>query len=166
MREANSSFSVTDDFGDPSYRPGVGMMMLNKENKIFVGQRLDVTEYGWQMPQGGINPHEDADQAMLRELEEEIGTRNVEILIKSKSWYKYDLPSEVAKRLWGGKFKGQKQIWYILRFRGEDKDIDIHTYHPEFQNWKWIDKSELLDLTVSFKRDLYKRIFEELWDYA
>jgi putative (di)nucleoside polyphosphate hydrolase len=157
---------MNDDFGDPLYRRGVGMMLLNAENKIFVGQRRDSKEAAWQMPQGGISPHEEADQAMLRELEEEIGTRNVEILVKSKSWYKYDLPLEIASRLWGGKYKGQQQIWYALRFRGEDTDINIHTYHPEFRSWKWIDKSELLDLIVPFKRKLYEQVLEDLWGYV
>src|SRR5438128_1478604 len=120
--------SFEDEFGDPFYREAVGMMLLNAENKIFVGQRLDNKDPAWQMPQGGIGPHEDTDQAMLRELQEEIGTRNVEIIVKSKIWYKYDLPPDLAGRLWSGKFKGQKQIWYALRFRGKDKDITIHTY--------------------------------------
>lgn len=158
--------SFDDEFGDPLYRPAVGMMILNAENKIFVGQRLDNKEVAWQMPQGGISPHEDADQAMLRELEEEIGTRNVEIIVKSKTWYKYDLPPEIAARLWQGKFKGQKQIWYVLRFRGKDREININTYHPEFRAWKWVDKAELLDLIVPFKRQLYERILKELWMYA
>ena len=154
------------EFGDPLYRSAVGMMILNTENKIFVGQRLDNKEPAWQMPQGGIGPHEDTDQAMLRELEEEIGTRNVEIIVKSKTWYRYDLPLEIAGRLWNGKFKGQKQIWYVLRFRGEDKDINIKTYQPEFRSWKWVDKKELLDLIVPFKKELYARILKELWDYV
>ncbi len=154
-----------DEFGDPLYRPAVGMMLLNAENKIFVGQRIDSKDAAWQMPQGGIGPTEDTDQAMLRELQEEIGTRNVEIIVKSKTWYKYDLPPELAGRLWKGKFKGQKQIWYALRFRGKDKDINIHTYHPEFRAWKWIDKSELLDLIIPFKRDLYAHVLNDLWDY-
>lgn len=154
-----------DEFGDPSYRPAVGMMLLNAENKIFVGQRRD-NKNAWQMPQGGIGPYEDTDQAMLRELEEEIGTRNVEIIVKSKAWYKYDLPTDIAARLWNGKFKGQRQIWYVLRFRGQDEEININTYHPEFCAWKWIEKAELLDLIVPFKRDLYSRVLEELWDYV
>lgn len=155
-----------EEFGDPLYRPAVGMMLLNADNKIFVGQRLDSKEPAWQMPQGGIGSHEDADQAMLRELQEEIGTRNVEIIIKSKAWYKYDLPSNLAKRLWNGKFKGQKQIWYALRFRGKDQEINIHTYHPEFQNWKWVEKDELLKLVIPFKQELYERVLEDLWEYV
>lgn len=156
---------LEDEFGDPLYRPAVGMMLLNKDNKIFVGQRIDSKEPAWQMPQGGISSNEDADQAMLRELQEEIGTRNVRIIVKSKAWYKYDLPPELAKRLWGGKFKGQKQIWYALRLRGDESEINIHTYHPEFREWKWVEKEELLSLIVSFKRDLYARILEDLWVY-
>lgn len=155
-----------NEFGDPLYRPAVGMMILNAENKIFVGQRLDNKEPAWQMPQGGIGPHEDTDQAMLRELEEEIGTRNVEIIVKAKTWYKYDLPPEIAGRLWNGKFKGQKQIWYVLRFRGKDEDININTYRPEFRSWKWVEKEELLKLIVPFKKELYGRILEELWEYV
>lgn len=157
---------LDNDFGDPLYRPAVGMIILNRDNKIFVGQRLDNKEPAWQMPQGGIGPHEDADQAMLRELEEEIGTRNVEIIVKSKKWYKYDLPSELASHLWNGKFKGQKQIWYVLRFRGQDKEININTYHPEFHSWKWVAKEELLDLIVHFKKELYARLLEDLWSYT
>ncbi|MBP6951738.1 MAG: RNA pyrophosphohydrolase [Alphaproteobacteria bacterium] len=157
---------IDEEFGDPLYRPAVGMMILNKENKILVGQRLDNKDPAWQMPQGGISPHEDADQAMLRELQEEIGTRHVEIIIKSKTWYQYDLPTELAGRLWNGKFKGQRQIWYALRFRGEDKEINIHTYHPEFRSWKWVERDELLELIIPFKRDLYSRVLKDLWTYV
>lgn len=157
---------IENEFGDPLYRPAVGMMILNAENKIFVGQRRDNKEPAWQMPQGGIGPQEDTDQAMLRELQEEIGTRNVEIIVKSKTWYKYDLPLELAERLWGGKYKGQKQIWYALRFRGDDAEINIHTYHPEFREWKWVEKEHLLELIVPFKRELYARILKDLWVYV
>jgi len=157
---------MLDDFGDPLYRPAVGMMLLNGENKVFVGERCDNKEPAWQMPQGGIGPHEDTDQAMLRELQEEIGTRNVEIIVKSKIWYKYDLPKPLAGRLWNGRFKGQKQIWYVLRFRGQDEDINIHTYHPEFRTWKWVEKEELLELIIPFKRDLYTRVLHDLWPYV
>lgn len=155
-----------EEFGDPLYRPGVGMMILSDENKIFVGQRMDNKNPAWQMPQGGIGPHEDADQAMLRELQEEIGTRNVEIIVKSKTWYKYDLPPELATRLWSGKFKGQKQIWYALRFRGKDEEINIQTYQPEFREWKWVDKEELLELIIPFKRNLYDQVLKDLWTYV
>lgn len=158
--------ALQDEFGDPLYRPGVGMMILNRENKIFVGQRKGGKELAWQMPQGGIGPHEDTDQAMLRELQEEIGTRNVEIIVKSKNWYKYDLPSHLAGRLWSGHYKGQRQIWYVLRFRGKNEDINVNTYHPEFCDWKWVSKKELLTLIVPFKQELYKRLLEDLWHYV
>lgn len=155
-----------DKIENSLYRPAVGMMLLNAGNKIFVGQRVDNQEPAWQMPQGGIAPLEDADQAMLRELQEEIGTRNVEIIVKSKVWYKYDLPPKLAERLWNGKFKGQKQIWYVLRFKGQDNEINIHTYSPEFCNWKWVEKEELLELIVPFKRELYAQILKDLWRYT
>ncbi len=157
---------MADDFGDPLYRPAVGMILINDENKVFIGERYDSQESAWQMPQGGIAPHEDTDQAMLRELQEELGTRKVEIIVKSKLWYTYDLPEHLAGRLWNGRFKGQKQIWYVLRFRGKDEDINIHTYHPEFRAWKWVDKEEILDLIIPFKRDLYTRVFHDLWPYV
>ena len=157
--------SFKDDFGDPLYRPAVGMMILNAENKVFIGQRSDYEDRAWQMPQGGIASHEDVDQAMLRELFEEVGTRDVEIIVKSKKWYKYDLPEHLAKRLWRGKYKGQQQIWYGLRFRGQDEDINIHTYHPEFREWRWVEPEELLDLIIPFKRDLYAQVFADLWPY-
>ena len=155
-----------DDYGDPSYRLGVGMMILNAENKILVAQRLDTKGPSWQMPQGGISLYEDTDQAMLRELEEEIGTRKVEILIKSKTWYKYDLPSGLAEHLWGGRYKGQRQIWYVLRFKGEDKDINVHTYHAEFRDWKWVNKDELISLVIPFKQKLYGQLIHDLWPYV
>ena len=158
--------SPVHEFADPLYRSAVGMMVINTENKVFIGQRIDSEDPAWQMPQGGIGPNENTDQAMLRELEEEIGTKNVEIIVKAKTWYKYDLPSELAGRLWGGKYKGQKQLWYVLRFRGKDDDININTYHPEFRSWRWVDKEELLALIVPFKRDLYMQIFEDLWPYV
>lgn len=155
-----------EDSEDPLYRPGVGMIILNNKNKIFVGQRIDSPFPAWQMPQGGIDKDEDLDQAMLRELEEEIGTRNVKIVTKSKCWYKYDLPQELSGKLWKGRFKGQKQIWFILRFYGKDEDINIHTSHPEFRNWKWADKDEVIELAAPFKRELYTHVFNDLWDYV
>lgn len=165
MKKENMRF-LKEDFGDPFYRPGVGMMVINRENKIFVGQRLDNKNSAWQMPQGGIGPHEETDQAMLRELQEEIGTRNVEIIVKSKTWYKYELPTELSGKLWNGKYKGQKQIWFALRFRGNDDEININTYHPEFRSWKWVDKEELLELVIPFKHDLYERVLKDLWGYV
>jgi len=160
------SVEYQEDWGDPNYRQGVGMILINHENKIFVAQRLDTREDAWQMPQGGIGKNEELDQAMLRELVEEIGTRNVEIIAKAKKWYRYDFPDELASRLWAGRYKGQEQLWYALRFRGEDKEINIHTYHPEFRTWKWASKDEVMDLIVPFKRELYTKVFDELWPFV
>lgn len=151
---------------DPNYRLGVGMILINPKRQIFMGQRKDKTSQAWQMPQGGISPHEDPDHAMLRELVEEIGTRNVEIIVKAKSWHKYDLPEELAGRLWGGKYKGQQQLWYALKFRGNDDEININTYHPEFSTWKWFEKDEVLPHIVPFKKDLYTLVLDELWPYV
>jgi NTP pyrophosphohydrolases including oxidative damage repair enzymes len=148
------------------YRSGVGMMVVNREDRIFVGQRYHKKLSNWQMPQGGIEVNEVVDQAMLRELQEETSICNVEILAKSKKWHFYDLPSELATRLWGGQFKGQKQIWYALRFQGEDSEINIHTLNPEFRDWKWVEKEEVLDLIIPFKKDLYTQVFDELWPYV
>lgn len=157
--------SLPED-SNPLYRCGVGMMLVNDENKIFVGQRYRKKTPAWQMPQGGIDQNEELDQAMLRELQEEIGTCCVEILAKSKKWYSYDLPPEDAARLWGGRFKGQRQIWYALRFRGEDKDINIQTRHPEFREWKWVPKEDVLGLIVPFKEKLYRDVLTDLWPYV
>jgi putative (di)nucleoside polyphosphate hydrolase len=158
--------SSRDVLHDPSYRLGIGMLIVNHENKIFVGQRIDKPQAAWQMPQGGVDEHENPDQAMIRELEEEIGTTNVEVIVKSKKFYQYDLPSHLRENLWNGKFKGQKQIWYALRFKGSDKDVNIHTSDPEFCDWKWVDKNRLLDLIVPFKKDLYIQVIDELWPFV
>ena len=155
-----------DETSTELYRLGIGMMMVNAENKIFVGQRLDIIDSAWQMPQGGVDRHETTDQAMLRELEEEIGTRDVEVIVKSEKLYRYNLPLELSGRLWGGKYKGQRQIWYALRFRGKDKDINIKTRDPEFRDWKWGTKDELLDIIVPFKKNLYECVLEDLWPYV
>ena len=151
---------------DPDYRLGVGMMLINSQCKIFMGQRKDKADQAWQMPQGGISPHEDPDHAMLRELVEEIGTRNVEIIVKGKAWHKYDLPEELAGRLWSGRYKGQQQLWYALKFRGEDSEININTYHPEFSTWQWFEKDQIIDHIVTFKKELYVQVLDELWPYV
>lgn len=155
--------SLENNHNDSLYRPSVGMMILNKENKIFVGQRYEFKEPAWQMPQGGIDLHEETDKAMFRELQEEIGTSNVEVILKSKKWYFYDFPSHLAGRLWDGKYKGQKQIWYSLRFLGQDSEINLTTHQPEFRDWKWVAKDELLQIIVPFKKDIYQQVLEELW---
>ena len=145
------------------YREGVGIALLNRDDLVFVGQRIDQTAEAWQMPQGGIDEDEDARAAALRELREEtgIGREHVEIIAKSKDEHFYDLPPELIGKLWGGKYRGQRQFWFLARFVGEDSDIDIATDHPEFREWKWAAPDTLPDLIVPFKRKLYRDIVQE-----
>lgn len=147
------------------YRPGVGMMMLNSERKVFVAKRIDTVSEAWQMPQGGLDDGENPRTAALRELEEEIGTRNVEIITESQDWLHYDLPEDLIPKLWGGKYRGQRQKWFLMHFTGSDTDIHIDTAHPEFSQWKWIDPPELPDIIVPFKRDLYQQILKRFADF-
>jgi putative (di)nucleoside polyphosphate hydrolase len=152
--------------GKKPYRRGVGIMLINRDGLIFVARRLD-TQDAWQMPQGGINKKEKPKATALREMKEEIGSGRGEILGKTKSWLKYDLPPEIASRIWKGKYRGQKQRWFAIRFTGEDRDIDLnHTDHPEFDAWKWVPVDELLATIVPFKRDMYKAIIADLGHFA
>jgi len=146
---------------DLPYRPGVGLMLLNARGQVFVAQRLDMPSSAWQMPQGGIDPGETPHQAALRELREEVGTDKVEIIAESRDWVRYDLPAELAPKLWAGRYRGQEQKWFVLRFLGTDSDIDIATPEPEFSAWRWAELAELPDLIVPFKRDLYRRLIAE-----
>lgn len=146
---------------DLPYRFGVGMMLFNRDGNIFMAQRIDTRAEAWQMPQGGIDEGEDARAAAMRELEEEIGTTNAEIIAESAEWYVYDLPEELASKLWGGKYRGQKQKWFLLRFLGEDTEINLATAHPEFHSWQWVDVAEVLKLIVPFKRTMYEAIVAE-----
>lgn len=143
------------------YRPCVGLMILNRENKVFVAKRIDMRTEAWQMPQGGIDEGEDAQAAALREMKEEIGTDNAEIIAESRMWMKYDLPQHLVPQLWDGKYRGQKQKWYALRYLGEDSDINIQTDIPEFSEWKWVDMETLPDIIVPFKQELYAMIVEQ-----
>jgi putative (di)nucleoside polyphosphate hydrolase len=149
------------------YRRGVGVMLLSKEGKVFVGARIDNTDEAWQMPQGGIDEDEKPWKTALRELEEETGIppRLVERISATPERLKYDLPEELRGKLWGGKWVGQDQDWYLARFLGEDSDVNIHTKHPEFREWKWIDPQQLPELIVPFKRDLYRQLLREFADY-
>lgn len=117
------------------------------------------------MPQGGIDDGEDASTAALRELEEEVGTCNVEIIAESKDWLNYDLPEHLIGKLWGGKYRGQTQRWFLMRFLGSDDEINIQTKHQEFSEWKWVSPSELPEVIVPFKRDLYQKILTEFERY-
>jgi putative (di)nucleoside polyphosphate hydrolase len=143
------------------YRPGVGMILLNKRNQIFVGRRHDVRGNAWQLPQGGIDDGESPAQAALRELKEEVGTDRVEIVAESKRWFYYDLPKAVAKRSLGGRWHGQRQKWFVMRLIGSENEIDIATVHPEFDRWRWITIRQLPDIAVSFKRQLYLSLVGE-----
>jgi putative (di)nucleoside polyphosphate hydrolase len=146
------------------YRPGVGVLLLNAEGKVFVGRRIDTTAEAWQLPQGGIDPGENPREAALRELEEETGVTLVEILAESRGWLTYDLPAEIAGKVWGGRFRGQRQKWFAMRFLGDDRDIDIQTAHPEFDAWRWADLDEVPAQIVAFKHSLYQDILKEFRD--
>jgi putative (di)nucleoside polyphosphate hydrolase len=152
---------------DDKYRRGVGVMLLNREGKVFVGARIDNTDEAWQMPQGGIEEGEEAWATALREVEEETGIPQhlVERVAHCPERLKYDLPEELQSRLWGGKWIGQDQVWYLARFLGTDADVNIHTNHPEFREWKWIEPEQLPELIVPFKRDIYRRLLREFSDY-
>ena len=144
------------------YRPCVGTMLINSAGEAFVGKRIDNKEGDWwQMPQGGVDEGEDLDEAMFRELGEETGitTRYLEIVHRLEDELYYDLPEELHGKLWGGKYKGQRQTWYLVRFTGEDSDIDLEAFkHPEFCEWKWVDPDLLPELIVPFKREVYETI--------
>lgn len=146
------------------YRRGVGIMLANAAGQIFVGQRFDSTVEAWQMPQGGIDPGEEPWPAAVRELEEETGVKPelVSKIAETKDWLTYDLPPELVGRLWKGKYRGQRQKWYALRFLGADCDVNIATEHAEFRAWRWADPASLAGLIVPFKRQLYTDIVGEL----
>lgn len=146
---------------DLPYRPCVGVMLLDRRNRVFVGQRIDTRAEAWQMPQGGIDEGEDPAAAALRELDEEIGTDKAEILAESRGWLTYDLPPELVPKVWKGRFRGQTQKWFAMRFLGEDADIDIETEDPEFAAWRWIEPRDLPRLIVPFKRRLYEEVLAE-----
>lgn len=139
------------------YRPAAGMVLLNREGLVFVGKRIDQTQEAWQMPQGGIDDGEDPKTAALRELEEEIGTRNVSILREHPDWLLYDLPPHLVGVAWEGKYRGQRLKWMAMRFLGEDREINVATAHAEFSEWKWLKATEVLQLVVPFKREVYAR---------
>src|SRR4029078_5482785 len=148
----------------PGYRPNVGMMLIGPDRRVFVGQRLDTRMDAWQMPQGGIDRGETPEQAALRELEEEIGTARAELLRMSADWFTYDLPPDLARTMWKGRYRGQAQKGAALRFTGVDADIRLDTAHPEFGAWRWARASELPTLIVPFKRDVYSAVVREFAD--
>ena len=143
-------------------RIGVGIILLNHESKVFVGKRIDNPKNFWQMPQGGINQNENFLQAAKRELEEETGIKSVELVKELNGWLGYDLPENLLGKVLEGKYRGQKQKWFIMKFVGKDNEINVKTKNPEFLDWKWIEVSKLPSIAVSFKIDLYKKLKEEL----
>ena len=149
------------------YRPNVGMMIINQKKEIFVGKRIDHPSNFWQMPQGGIDAQEIPSIAALREMEEEVGIKknNVDLLTESKDWYYYSIPSDLAKTLWKGKYKGQRQKWFLYKFKGTDKDVNIHTENPEFSDYKWVTKDFLVPNIVPFKKKIYEKLLLEFKGY-
>ena len=145
------------------YRPCVGVMLFNEQRLIFVGQRIDMVQEAWQMPQGGIDRGEDPRDTALRELEEETGVRpdKVKILAETREWLRYDLPPHLVRRVWRGRYRGQEQKWFAARFLGTDADIDIWTAHPEFSDWRWSPVDQLTEYVVPFKRALYEAVIAE-----
>jgi len=145
------------------YRPCVGVMLINGEGLIFAGQRIDSGLSAWQMPQGGIDPGEDPRTAAFRELQEETGISpdRVALIDETSDWLRYDLPDNLIGRIWGGRYRGQEQLWFLMRFLGRDIEITLDTAHPEFSEWRWLSSVELLDGIVPFKRDIYRRVIAD-----
>ncbi len=150
---------MTDPASLP-YRPCAGVMLVNRDGRVFVGQRLDNVLEAWQMPQGGVDPGEDAREAAVRELWEETGVTadKVTLIAEAPGEFVYDLPPEMIGKVWKGKYRGQVQRWFLFRFDGEDRDIDIQTAHPEFRAWRWADAADLPHLIVPFKKKLYEDV--------
>jgi putative (di)nucleoside polyphosphate hydrolase len=154
-----------------AYRPGIGIMLLNNEGFVFIGHRIHMPQglAAWQMPQGGINAGETPGQTVWRELKEEIGTEQAEILGESRGWFYHEVPNEISQHMMGGKYCGNRQKWFAMRFTGADSDINIATDHPEFDSWKWLRPERLPELIVPFMKQLYLDVlveFDALWSAA
>ena len=146
------------EFQDLPYRSGVGIVVLNKNNKVFVARRIDNPKNFWQMPQGGVDKNEDFLTAAFRELDEETSIKSVELIKELDGFITYNLPDHLLGIIWKGKYKGQTQKWFVMRFIGQDSEININTKHPEFLEWKWVELSEITKLVVNFKLDLYQEV--------
>ena len=143
-------------------RLGVGAIVLNKQNRVFVGKRKDNPVNKWQMPQGGVNDGEKLIDAMKRELEEETGIKNIKILKEVNGWSEYELPDYLLGKLWRGKYRGQKQKWFVVRFLGNDSEINLKTNKPEFIEWQWLNIENLTEVIVDFKRKVYEKLLPEI----
>ncbi len=154
-------------FDPKDYRPNVGMMIINKSKEIFVGKRIDHPSEFWQMPQGGIDSQEKPEVAALREMEEEIGIKKnkVRLIHQITDWYYYSIPKDLAQTLWKGQYKGQRQKWFLYEFIGKDNDINIHTKHPEFSDYKWVNKDFLVPNIVPFKKEIYNKLLGVFKNY-
>tara|TARA_Y100000022_G_scaffold35087_1_gene28369 strand:- start:622 stop:1098 length:477 start_codon:yes stop_codon:yes gene_type:complete len=153
---------MRDKFKDLPLRSGVGIIVLNEKNKVFVAKRIDNQRDFWQMPQGGVNDGEDFLTAAYRELEEETSIKNVELIKEIEGTLTYELPDNLLGIIWKGKYKGQKQKWFLMRFLGTDNEINIQTKKPEFLEWKWIDINKITDVVVDFKFHVYRELKEKI----
>ena len=153
---------MKDEFKNLPYRSGVGIVVLNRDNKVFVAKRIDNPKNFWQMPQGGVDKDEDYLSAAYRELEEETSIKSVELISELDGLITYDLPDHLLGIIWKGKYKGQTQKWYLMRFTGNEEEINIKTKHPEFLEWKWVELDQITDLVVKFKLELYKEVKDKV----
>jgi putative (di)nucleoside polyphosphate hydrolase len=156
-----------DEIAVLPYRKCVGVVLTNADGRVFVGQRIDAEVDAWQMPQGGIDDGEDPRDAAFRELWEETGVGRdlVELISETEDWIAYDLPHEIVPRIWKGRYKGQKQRWFLLRFLGADGDVNILTQHPEFSKWRWLEADDVLASIVPFKREVYAKVLAAFRDH-